>query len=248
FFCFAACLWAFLTGMDKLSWGWLGFAGLLFGAAVLVRPAFAPFAVLPLVYHFFVERRRNIIGLTLAFGAGFVLVMAPWWIRNLVSLDQLIVLATGSGNPMLAGSDPYFREGSALFQNLQGVDQQALAIQRIKDGFRNEFWLFLEWFTVGKWWYLFREPWDIPHAGFLDSLRWLHKPLVYIGWAAAVLFAWRWRELRLFALMLVDMTGLQLMFLPHERYGFSMMPLVIMLTAMLVVRLWNLIRKEGQTL
>lgn len=250
-FFFSIYLFLFLTGMEKRSWAWLLGAGVVFGLSVLVRPAGAPFLVLPLVYHFFVQRREGILKLSAVFAAGFVLAMLPWWLRNLVVLDQFIVLATGNGNPMLAGTFPYYGHGyETVMQNLQGVDQQALAIERIKQGFRTEFWLYLEWFTVGKWWYLFREPWDMPHAGFLDSWKWMHLPLVITGWIG-VLFAWKWRALRLFALLLLGMTGLQLMFLPHERYGFSMMPLVIMLASMLVVfvatRLVNGRQKEGKT-
>jgi 4-amino-4-deoxy-L-arabinose transferase-like glycosyltransferase len=242
-FLFMLYVYLFLLGMQKESVGWTFLSGGVFALSVLVRPASAPLLILPLFYHFFIQRRRNILWLLTATALGFVLVMIPWWIRNLESLGHLVLLATQSGNPLLAGTDPYFREGDALFKNLQGVDQSALAWKRIREGFTQETWLFIKWFTVGKWWYMFRSPWyDIPHAGFLDSLIPMHLPIVVIGWLSIVL-AWVWRELRLFAFILIGMTGIQLMFLPLTRYAFPMMPFLIMGGAIVLARL--LTRQEG---
>lgn len=236
-FLFMLYVYLFLIGMEKESFAWTLLSGGVFSLSVLVRPASAPLLILPLLYHWFMKKRRNIIPLLVATGIGFVLVMLPWWIRNVQALGHLVLTATQSGNPLLAGTDPYFREGDALFKNLQGVDQSALAWQRIREGFTHETGLFIQWFTIGKWWYMFHEPWyDIPHGGFLDRLMFLHMPIVVIGWLS-VLFAYVWRELRLFAFILIGMTGIQLMFLPLTRYAFPMMPFLIMGTSMVIARL-----------
>jgi 4-amino-4-deoxy-L-arabinose transferase-like glycosyltransferase len=243
-FLFLLYVYLFLVAMERESTAVSLIAGAVFALSVLVRPASAPLLLLPLFYHWLIRRRSRIWWLMVASVCGFVLVMLPWWIRNLESLGHVVWLATQSGNPLLAGTDPYFREGDKLFQNLQGVDQSALAWKRIREGFLHETGLFLKWFTVGKWWYMFREPWyDIPHAGFLDGLIPLHLPIVTIGWLS-VLLSILWRELRLFALILVGMTGIQLMFLPLTRYAFPMMPFLIMGTAIVLARL--LTRREGK--
>lgn len=236
-FLFLLYLYLFILGMQKDAWGWTGLSGIVFALAVLVRPASAPLLLLPLLYHFCVHKRKKIAWHMGAMLVAFVLVMAPWWWRNVQTLGHLVLLATQSGNPLLAGTDPYFREGEKLFQHLQGVDQSQLAWQRIREGFIHEPGLFLRWFTVGKWWYMFRQPWyDIPHAGFLDGLIFLHLPVVILGWLGVVI-SFFWKELRLLSLVLLIMTGIQLMFLPLTRYAFPMMPLLIMASAILIARL-----------
>lgn len=246
-FFFVLYLYVFLIAMQKDDWRWSGLGGAVLGLTALVRPTPAPLVVLlPLLYHGLVERRRHIwrhLGVALV---AFSMVMAPWWLRNLHTFGHLILFATESGDPMFAGTDPYFRLGDKLYQTVPpGADLTQMAKQRIVEGFTHEPGLYLQWFTTGKWWYLFRRPWGwneseaLITGHFWEGMDWLHLPIVYAGWASVLLTPW-WRNLRVLSFVLLILTGIQLLFLPLARYAFPMMPILIMMASVAVIRLLGL--------
>lgn len=77
--------------------------GLLAGATAMVRPAFAPWLLVPLGY-FAVSRRhavREALRPVALVAAAALLVMVPWWIRNAVTLHAFVPLSTNAGMTML---------------------------------------------------------------------------------------------------------------------------------------------------
>ncbi|PWK13019.1 ArnT family glycosyltransferase [Tumebacillus permanentifrigoris] len=235
-FLFTGYVYLFLVGMDRESRKWTAAAGFVLGLTVLVRPAVAPLAIMPLIYWLLVRRVQGPIKLTIWHLAPFVIVMLPWWIRNTISLGHFVALATQTGNPFLAGTDPYFTEGERLFKNLQGVDQQALGWQRIREGLATHPSTWIMWFTVGKLRVLFNDLWVVPHGRYFDMWQHLHQWGVYLGFSSLLLYV-KNVKIRPLLLFVLIPTALQLMFLPLTRYGFVMMPLLMVLAAVVIVYL-----------
>lgn len=210
--------------------------GLMFAAAIFVRPVALPLIVVPFIYKYIKSRDKQVIK-TFAFTlAGLVVVLIPWWIRNVVVLDKFILLATQTGNPLIAGSFPYFNNIDLSKYNVS--DPFKAGIGYIIDGFITQPVLYLKWFTIGKFTYLFRSPWFYPPAGFafLSSLSMLHGFIVSFGWIGVVMSILR-KKYILITGYIILLTGLQLIFVPEARYAHSIMPLLMILTACILDQL-----------
>lgn len=220
-------------------------AGALLGAAALVRPPFALLlVVLPAARA--LERLLNRWALAPAIratggyawlAAGFCLAMLPWWVRNAVTLHQVVLFATQAANPILGGVDPYFRN-PAVFNGIGRHEQLRAAVRLTAEGFRAEPWLYLKWFTVGKLWYTFGEPYagGVDNRGFLAALAQpLHWATVGLG-ASGLLLVRRQRRLLPVAASALALTLAQLAFIPQYRYAYPVMALLAVLTGALVAR------------
>ncbi|PYI53121.1 ArnT family glycosyltransferase [Paenibacillus flagellatus] len=212
--------------------------GLLLAAVVLIRPNTLPLAVVP--YLFLWARHRKPFAKEIGYAAAaFVLLMSPWWIRNGMTFHAFIPVARGeAGNPFLGGTDPYFR-GTIDWTRvnaMSGEEQMAEGLRRIKQGLIDDPWLWIKWFTVGKFAVFFNHLWVGPYQVFVPdwyfaALRRLHFLLVYAGWFT--LLTLRTRSLRLLFANLALFLGIHLLFIPVDRYSFGMMPFLMLGTAYL---------------
>lgn len=105
-----AVLWAarpVSPGARVLSrWTWL-VPGLLFGALALTRPEYLAISLLVAVVVFARNGKdgwRECLPQALILLLGLVLVIAPWTIRNAVTLDRFVPISTGGGQVLFAGS------------------------------------------------------------------------------------------------------------------------------------------------
>ncbi len=206
--------------------------GLAFGLGLLVRPAGAPLIIFPYLYQYW--RTRDARGIAKGFiwtVVGLVVIMLPWWVRNLLVMHKLIFLATQTWNPMLGGAFPYFQG----MYPLPKVESTTDVLLFILQGFLRQPALYLKWFTIGKFSIIFEQMWfDLaPKYTFLRSLSLLHPLLVSVGWLG-VLYALRRREIQIPAVLAVLMTAIQLMFIPVNRYAFGIMPLLMLTTAFVI--------------
>jgi 4-amino-4-deoxy-L-arabinose transferase-like glycosyltransferase len=218
--------------------------GLVFAAAIFVRPVAIPLIVVPFVYQYIKSGDRQVIK-TFAFTlAGLAAVLIPWWIRNVVVLDKFILLATQTGNPLIAGSFPYFKNIDLSRYNVE--DPFKAGIGYIIDGFITQPVLYLKWFTIGKFTYLFKSPWFYPPEGFtfLSSLAVMHGFIVSFGWIGVIVSLIR-RRYVLITSYIILLTGLQLLFVPEARYAHSIMPLLMILTACLLEQMLFKRKKEA---
>lgn len=88
-------------------------AGLLAGAAVLVRPGMLFF--LPLVAIWFVRRRQW--SLALAYCVAAVVIVAPWTLRNARTYGRLVLVASEGGVTFWTGNHPLARGEGDLAAN-----------------------------------------------------------------------------------------------------------------------------------
>ena len=88
-------------------------AGVVAGAAILVRPAMLAF--LPLAALWLVARRR--VALAAAFLAAALFVVAPWTVRNLRVYDRFVLVASEGGVTFWTGNHPLARGEGDLAAN-----------------------------------------------------------------------------------------------------------------------------------
>jgi len=87
---------------DRLLWGLA--AGLALGAASLMRGTCVYFPLVFLIVWWAWEGKRGLQkGACLT--AGLLCVVLPWFLRNLIVLDEPILIAVGAGSVFLQGSD-----------------------------------------------------------------------------------------------------------------------------------------------
>ena len=83
--------------------------GAVTGLVALTRPAFVLWAIVPMVW-LVVRRRASFAKLatwSVLAALGFVLVMTPWWVRNVRVLDRFIPLSSSQGEARLAAAGGY---------------------------------------------------------------------------------------------------------------------------------------------
>lgn len=227
-------------------------SGMFLALAVLVRPLIAPFIVLPYIYYYIKEKDRQILKLFLVNAIGFVLVMLPWWIRNLITFHKLIFFATQE-DPLLRGTYPY----DIGVENIPYFNQKQEALKRIKEGFSKQTWLYLKWYTIGKFdWLYFKIFYYVDDKiKMFRSLLPLHYFFVTIGWVGVAFSAisnklWKLRFLRtsllcnkgigLISLYVTFITLAHLLFVATSRYSYPQMYLLMLLTAYITDTLFSL--------
>jgi 4-amino-4-deoxy-L-arabinose transferase-like glycosyltransferase len=108
-FTLAACVLGFLWASDRArsAWAWL-VPGFFLGLTALARPEYLIFAVvLGLLVLIRAWRRRGVavgVASAAAFVAAFVLVLAPWTIRNYIVLDRFVPVTTGGGKALFVAT------------------------------------------------------------------------------------------------------------------------------------------------
>lgn len=159
-----------------LTMGPLGVLGVLSGLIALVRPAYFLWAAAPLLYVALTRRlsvARVLTGVGV-FGVTFLLVMAPWWVRNAVTFDKFIALNTNSGLTMLdaLGGRELTAEEKSIerFAEIQGKDgASAVAWRRIGVAWKSSP-LDYAMYRAQRAWYVVLIPWSA-----LRDAYWEHQ-------------------------------------------------------------------------
>jgi len=215
---------------------------MVLASAVLVRPLIAPLIILPYIYYYIVDRDRFYIKSFLTNAAGFILVMMPWWIRNLAAFNRFILFATQE-DPLLRGTYPY----EIGVENIPYSNQKEEAIKRLKEGFSTQPLLYIKWYTIGKFnWLYFKIYYYVDEKITLfRSLLPLHNFFVWFGWVGVTLAAVN-KEVRLISLYIFLITLAHMVFVATSRYSYPQMYLLILLTAYIIDLLFFRKPAEGK--
>lgn len=244
-FLFSWYLWVQWRALADRRWEqpyWPLLSGILLGLAVLVRPVIAP--LLPLSWLYLMLRRRSptLWRAALWAAGGFVLVMLPWWVRNVVVLGQVILTATQAGNPILGGMDPYNMWQGELWQDVAGgftgesSSQMRKAFEILIWLLRNYPFLTVKWFTFGKLESIFLHPWLGWEFGLI---RLVHYPLVVLGWTGALASLRRGEPGQFLSLVLIALTLLQLAFIPENRYAYPLIGILAIVASLALLRIFR---------
>ncbi|GIP35753.1 glycosyltransferase family 39 protein [Paenibacillus sp. J2TS4] len=221
-------------------------AGILLGLTVLVRPEYLPLLVVNYLFYWaWKKKAKEILKLFALSCLGLVLILMPWWIRNVVTLDEWVVTAT-QANPFKAGTYPYKNYSDGLIDE-SGKTEMEVAVERLKTGFSTQPWLFIKWYTVGKLQYLYYHVYyGGGHQPFYNVFpSWvnpntIHRVLILLGGLAALAISLRWRQLTaLLVVIVATITLIRLGFVPEYRYNVMTMPLIIMINCIVGVQAWQ---------
>ncbi len=268
---FYLALYAFESGKKAINL----ITGIAFGIHVLVRPALLPLFIFPFIFCLLSSKSAKksyvaqtfaqsesgatntkrpyirTLGLMFVFQLiGLVIVMAPWWIRNVAVLGQFTLTAEGSGNPFLAGTYPYFQD---YFKDVTAEikssndSQMAFGIKRLFDGLVTDPILYIKWYTLGKTAYIFNEPYlsRLSMNSQVPSIV-IHFSILIPGVIGAVFHAIRSMKSFWFYFYGLAILGLQLMFVPDPRFAYLIMFFIIVGAAHLISNILNLIRRGNE--
>lgn len=207
-------------------------SGIVFAMAVMVRPLIFPLIFLPFATYYYKTRDKATWRQLVPVMATVALVMLPWWIRNYMSFNKVIILATQTGNPLIAGTFPYFHDID--YSRYQVQNQFAEGIRLIWKGIVSNPILYLKWYTIGKFECIFGKMWlDMPpDATFMRSFGFTHYFIVIMGWVGAAFTVFK-NRINIVTAFLILLTLMQLAFVPEPRYAYSLIPLLILLAAYL---------------
>jgi hypothetical protein len=120
--------------------------------------------VVPYIIDYWQRRDVEVFKGLIVAGLAFSLVMMPWWVRNYVVLNKVVVFATQSGNPFLRGTDPYDpydKIGPSIMAGVPESAMQRVGVERIRQGLQTDPGRWIKWFTVGKFEFLWVKPWGM---------------------------------------------------------------------------------------
>lgn len=239
-FLLLAFVYSFQIAMEKQTWLYWLISGLILGFVSVVRPTTFPLAIAALVFVLFAKKKLwQAIWAEVIYGVGFVVVLLPWWIRNIVVLKRVLLTDDDSGNPLLYGTDPNFQTDNLA----AGVtNQKAKAIALIKDHFMHQPGPTIKWYTIGKLNDLFDEQWYKIQPNWLSHIwNHLHLPMILIG-AAGVLVALFMRKMRFVGILAIFLVVVQLPFIPVNRYAYPVIPFLFIGVGYVVYLLTRLVR------
>lgn len=247
----AVQLYAFQTQRKRDA----AIAGVLLGLTVLVRAEFLPLFV-PLYGVFLLQqwyrhqsdrepsrqskwavfKKTALLGIIT--GLCLSATMLPWWIRNVVSLNEFVLTASQS-NPFKAGTYPN-KDYSDKIVVQNGMSQNEYAWARIKAGFTQQTWKYVKWYTIGKLEYTYNRMFfgsgHSPGYTVYPKGHNIHQLIVYCSLIPLLALVWHWRHrAAMLAVVIIIMSLIRLVFVPEYRYNFTVMPLFIILTSWLIV-------------
>jgi len=223
-FLFFAYVYLQVLAFEKKQHCWYFWTGIVFGLAIMVRPGafFAAF----FIYLFYVlaykekGKGKNV----LAFFVGLLLIMIPWWIRNIVVLNEFVLLCTQGGNPLLGGAYPPELAPRRYPQENQFEE----GINVIVNGFKTQFKEYFTWFTVGKIEKIFDKIY-LPHIIPQLKYVWFTHELVLCGGVMGMIYSFFRKKTGFIALVAVVLTFFQLFVIPENRYAYAILPLLMIM-------------------
>lgn len=273
---FCLSLYAFESGKKAINL----ITGVAFGLHLMIRPALLPLFIFPFVFVLISGRKDsqgdgnqstvldapasppmpsgpkkrsfalNVLHMFVFQLIGLIVVMAPWWIRNLAILGTFILTAEGSGNPFLAGTYPYFQDYMMdVTDEIRGQNdlQMAYGVKRLFEGLKNDFWLYIKWFTIGKTAYIFNEPYlnRLLMNSRTPSLI-IHFSILIPGAIGSIIHAIKSIKSFWFYFYGLAILGLQLMFVPDPRFAYLIIFFIIVGAANLIS--WAMIKMKTKPL
>lgn len=254
---------ALITAVQSKRWEWYVLIGVLTAVAAYFKPQASLFpAVLLILWWREKYTWKEMLRFTCMIGMVYMVLLSPWWIRNMITFGHFILFTESGGSPFLLGTqifhlmppDGFFEaypqyNPETLFQ---GHDAAAAAkgIDILKYGFTHQPLLYLLWYTLGKFIGLYFEAYYwLPIFG-LDLVTAHVIQALLIGLSIAGMVMSRRsddRRRRLPVLLtIVYFTGIYVPFIAFSRYGYPTVVLLLMYSALAVDRIIYKIRLRRQ--
>jgi 4-amino-4-deoxy-L-arabinose transferase-like glycosyltransferase len=241
-FLFLLSIWIFLLALETGKYRYHVLFGIVASIMLMFRPTPAPILLLAWAIVLLRQGFREGVKIGFIWTIGPLVIMLPWVIRNILLFDHMYLFSSHSGDPLLAGTNPFHMEDyPTIVQTARdlGVSFQEHGWTRIKQGFQENFPLYFAWFTVGKTIWLFIDPTGIPDGlgPYQETFpEFLSTFFIYQNAFLAIfglLFAYLFRKHKPFmALSLVVLIYIVFsnIFLTIPRYGLIIMPILAIIT------------------
>lgn len=226
---FMGFVYCSLRGMIRDRLAWTLAAGLVLGLAVHVRAQALPFAALAAAFIVVVVPAKRVSRHIGVLVLGLVLIMAPWWIRNALTFDRLLLLTDAGQGAAVWGSVPYFLDMSTVDGDV--ADVVARNMPPAPD-------VYYRWRVFGFLHFMWGDIWNEQLAHPIRDLRklmLLHPVAVVLPLLLSPLAILRRNLPALFIAcipMLVTLLAMPFHGLP--RYAYPSVPFAIMILALLL--------------
>lgn len=200
---------------------WFGylFAGITLCVAVMVRPLLI--VVLPVIVVIDICKKwgewRAFAFSSGLFIIGFVIVGLPWWIRNLVTMKQFILLATQT-NPIYAGLAKNVEELGLTDPGTMFGNLKLLFTLLIKRPVQTIYWM-----TLGKFYNIFLIPCEWPYASVYANCINIFTVILGLSGCVRALFT---KRLRVPTIIFFIYLLSAFMFIPVQRYSLAYLPVL----------------------
>ncbi|NGZ75373.1 glycosyltransferase family 39 protein [Saccharibacillus sp. VR-M41] len=233
--------------------------GVLTAAAAYFKPHAS---LLPGVMLFLWMRERysvrEMAKFTAMIAGTFILLLCPWWIRNMLTFDRFILFTSSAGSPFLLGTRINYQMPPAGFFDaypqydpatlFKGWDDGAISkgLDILRYGFSHHFWTYLRWYTLGKLEGLYIDPyywrpiWPIQRP-LMDALQKILMSVTFVGFVWALI---RERFGRMLPLLLTFayFTAIYIPFVAFGRYGYPTIAFILPFAAYGLCQAWDFIR------
>lgn len=241
----------FVESPSKIKFAILG---LLYTAAVLCRPTIALFPAFLLLYCLLRKiKYTDLIAPFIAFSLVFIIIMAPWWIRNYKEYGEFIPLSAASGNPMLQGTyvdykqtpenTVYYKLGKNAFET--NKIEVNVAKTRMKSEFKKDFWGYLNWYTVKKTIYFWYSAFYWKHFFGIGSITVLGMHYILLLGIPVLIYC-MFKNLRyhiLPASIIIYFNIAHCYYMTFDRYAFPLMAILTVYSAYLFSVIFSKVSK-----
>lgn len=241
--------------------------GILLGLASYFRPQVALLPVVVLIM--WIMSKKYKISEMVKFASIviviFIAIMAPWWIRNYIVFDKVILFTYATGNPMLQGTYIDYDQSVKDTKDIEyGIDHDkfpyykrdefknnetevALAKERFWKVLRNEPLRYIEWYTVGKTAHNWIKPfyWVEIYDISLNTVLIYHLILLFFAILGFIFYLLKKRRNLNFLFIIMIIVYFNCVYLPFyafSRYMYPVAPLMIIISAYGIYELYNIIR------
>jgi hypothetical protein len=185
-------------------------------------------------------------------GLVFILMILPWWIRNYNEYKAFIPLSASSGNPMLQGTyidytqpsegTVYYKLGESQYENDR--IETAIALKRMSEGFKNDFWKYISWYTIGKTKFFWNTVFYWRHfLGIGQSLVLVEHYIILLGFAGIITLLFSKSKKNLLpAAVIIYFNVIHCVYMAFDRYAFPLLPLLAVYSSYLINRSYSYIK------
>ena len=241
-----------ITAVQKKHWGFYAGIGALVAAAAYFKPHASLYpAILLILWWMDKYSWREMLRYMSIIVAVYIVLLLPWWIRNLITFDQWITFTNSGGSPFLLGTRINYQLPPEGFFDaypqydpktiFQGSNSTAVAkgLDVLSYGFTHEPLTYLYWYTLGKLKglyleaYYWRPIWSISKAAMI-TIQAILVTLSVIGMIFARKLTTLKRQMPV-VLTVIYFTVIYMPFVAFSRYGYPNMVFLLIYTAIPVV-------------
>lgn len=216
-------------------------AGIVWSLGCLFKPTIAVYPLVILVVWIKARyKMKEMVKYASIVVAIFCIIMSPWWVRNYNNFNMFIPFTKSSGNPFLQGTFinynqdkgwgvEYRRSKDSIQNNEYEVEE---GIERLKIYGKEEPFKFAYWYTIGKTFYFWYEPfyWD-EIFGISAVWAFFEHYLILITAIIGIINNFKigkWDlKKQIIVLSIIVMNVVYLPYYTYSRYAYPLMPLMI---------------------